>query len=200
MYVGATHANAIDFVNLQYDDTELIDYVKTLHTSARAWHSQNIIKDGMMWRSIVSVLNNEAGSNGTDKAFLEENNDVEFLGFVNVYNKANADRTIQAFYIVAIALFRYDQTNKRRVIGCVIAAQEMRSSTIQERLIQMVHYSSSAEMIPALSSSTSQGTTESPLMHFTWGDFYFHRLRPMLQHLILVSPAGHLEEDNPNSL
>ena len=50
MYVGATHANAIDFVNLQFDDIELIDYVKTLRTSARAWHSQNIIKDGMMWR------------------------------------------------------------------------------------------------------------------------------------------------------
>ena len=52
----------------------------------------------MLWRSIVSVLNNKAGSNGTGKAFLEEHNDVEFFSFVNVYNKANADRTIQAFH------------------------------------------------------------------------------------------------------
>ena len=138
IHVGATPANAIDFMNLQFDDIELINYVKTLRASARAWHSQNIIKHGMMWRSIVSVLNNEAGSNGTGKAFLEEHNDVEFLGFVNVYNKANADRTVQAFHIVAMALFRYDQTNKRTVIGCVIATQEMRCSMIQERLIQMV--------------------------------------------------------------
>ena len=58
IYVVATHTNVIDFMNLQYNDIELIDYVKTPHTSARAWHSQNIIKDGMMWRSIVSVLNN----------------------------------------------------------------------------------------------------------------------------------------------
>ena len=99
VYVGATHANAIDFVNLVFNDIELIDYVKTLDSSARAWPSQNIIKDGMMWRSIVSVLNNEAGSNDTGNAFLEEHNDVEFLGFVNVYNKANADRTIQAFHM-----------------------------------------------------------------------------------------------------
>ena len=106
-----------DFVNLQFNDIELIDYVKTLHLSARAWHSHNIIKDGMMWQSIISVLNNEAGSTGTGSAFLEEHNDVEFLGFVNVYNKANADRTIQAFHIVAMALFRYDRTNKRTVIG-----------------------------------------------------------------------------------
>ena len=61
IYVGATHADAIDFVNLQFNDIELIDYVKALRTSARAWHSQNITKDGIMWRSIVSVLNNEAG-------------------------------------------------------------------------------------------------------------------------------------------
>ena len=61
-----------------------------------------------MCRAIVSVLNNEEGSSGDAKAFLEQHNDVEFLGFVNVYNKANADRTIQAFYIVAMALFRFD--------------------------------------------------------------------------------------------
>ena len=119
-------------MNLQCNDIELIDYVKTLHSSARAWHSQNIIKDGMMRRSIVSVLNNKAGSTGTGTAFLEEHNDVELLGFINVYNKANADRTIQAFHIIAMALFRYDQTNKRTEIGCLIAAREMRSSTMHE--------------------------------------------------------------------
>jgi len=35
IYVGATHADAIDFVN----DIELIDYIKMLGSSARAWYS-----------------------------------------------------------------------------------------------------------------------------------------------------------------
>ena len=90
-------------------------------SSARSWHSQNISKDGMMWQSIVSVPNNEARS-WHCIAFLEAHKDVEFLGFVNMYNKANADRTIKAFYIEAIVLYRYNRNKKKTKIGRLIAA------------------------------------------------------------------------------
>ena len=70
----------------------------------------NIPKDGMMWRAITSVLNNESRSTGYGISFLKNHAyDVEFLGFVNVYVKPNAKRTIQAFSVVGMVLFHFSR-------------------------------------------------------------------------------------------
>ena len=71
IYVGASYAPAIDFISPKHDDIELIDYAQILCSRALLWHSQGIRRDGMMRRAIVLVLNNEEGSSGDAKAFLE---------------------------------------------------------------------------------------------------------------------------------
>ena len=112
IFVGSSQLPAEVFVRKEDDDIELIDYVESLGPNiARLWHSSKFPKDGMMWRAITSVLNNESRSSGYGMAFLKNHaDDVEFLGFVNVYVKPNAERTIQAFNVVGMVLFRFDHT------------------------------------------------------------------------------------------
>ena len=83
---GSSQLPAVEFVRKEDDDIELIDYVESLGPNiARLWHSSKFPKDGMMWRAITSVLNNESRSSGYGMAFLNHHvNDVEFLGFSNV--------------------------------------------------------------------------------------------------------------------
>ena len=86
IFVGLPDLPAVEFVWKEDDDIELINYVESLGpNTARRWHSSNISKDGMMWRTVTSVLNNKSRSTGYGLAFLKEHaDDVEFLGFVNV--------------------------------------------------------------------------------------------------------------------
>ena len=87
-----------------------------------------------MWRAVTSVLDNESRSTGYGLAFLKEHaNDVEFLGFVNVYIKPNAERTIQAFNVVGMVLFRFSRNTTE--LGSLVVSREMRNSSMQERLI-----------------------------------------------------------------
>ena len=59
-------------------------------------------------------------------AFLKEHADnVEFLGFVNVYTKANAERNIQAFNVVGMVLFRFSHNTTES--GSLVVAREMRN-------------------------------------------------------------------------
>ena len=70
-------------------------------------------------------------------AFLKEHaNNVKFLGFVNVYIKPNAERTIQAFNVVGMVLFRFSRSTME--LGSLVVSREMRNSSMQERLIQIV--------------------------------------------------------------
>ena len=70
-------------------------------------------------------------------AFLKNHaDDVEFLGFVNVYVKPNAERTIQAFNVVGMVLFRFEHNSTE--LGSLVVAHEMQNSSMQERLIQIV--------------------------------------------------------------
>ena len=90
-----------------------------------------------MWRAITSVLNNESRSTGYGMVFLKNHtDDVEFLGFVNVYVKPNAERTIQAFNVVRMVLFRFEHNTTE--VGSLVVAREMRNLSMQERLIQIV--------------------------------------------------------------
>ena len=90
-----------------------------------------------MWRAITSVLNNESRSSGYGMAFLKNHaDDVEFLGFVNIYVKPNAERTIQAFNVVGMVLFRFDHNTTE--LGSLVVAREMPNSLMQEHLIQIV--------------------------------------------------------------
>ena len=123
IYVGSSSLPAGLFINQEFDDIEFIDYGRILGSRAHLWHSQCISRDGMMRRAIDSVLNNEEGSSGYSHRFLEDHNDVEFIGFVNVYTKANSERSIQAFHIVAMALFRFDIPQSKTIIGSLISAR-----------------------------------------------------------------------------
>ncbi len=90
-----------------------------------------------MWCVIISVIKNESrkqAKNKTEQVLSEDG--VEFLGFVNMYTKADAARTIQAFHIVAMALFQFDSGSTD--IGHLLVAREMRDSSIKERLMQLV--------------------------------------------------------------
>ena len=84
------------------------------------------------------VLSPALHPSGHSHRFLDDHNDVEFIGFVNLYTKANSERSIQAFHIVAMALFRFDIPESKTIIGSLISAREMHKSTIQERLIQII--------------------------------------------------------------
>ena len=65
IFVGSSDLPALEFVRKEDDDIELINNVESLGpNTARLWHSSNISKDGMMWRAIMSVLNNESRSTG----------------------------------------------------------------------------------------------------------------------------------------
>ncbi len=72
-----------------------------------------------MWCVILSVIKNESRKQAENEAEqLLSKAGVEFLGFVNVYTKAEAACTIQAFHIVAMALFQFDagSTDIRRLL------------------------------------------------------------------------------------
>ena len=138
IFVGSSQLPAEVFVRKEDDNIELIDYLESLGPNiARLWHSSNIPKDGMMWSAITSVLNNESRSSGYGMDFLKNHaDDVEFLGFVNVYVKPNAERTIQAFNVIGMVLFRFEHNSTE--LGSLVVAHEMRNSSMQERLIQIV--------------------------------------------------------------
>ena len=61
---------------------------------------------------------------------------MEFLGFVNVYVKPTAERTIQAFNVIGMVLFCFSRNTTE--LGSLVVAREMRNSSMQERLIQIV--------------------------------------------------------------
>jgi len=138
IFVGSSQLPAVEFAQKKDDDIELINYVESLGpNTARLWHSSNIPKDGMMWRAITSVLNNKSRSTGYGLAFLKEHADeVEFLGFVNMYTMANTERTIQAFNVIGMVLFHFSSNTME--LGSLVVARKMRNSSMQERLIQIV--------------------------------------------------------------
>lgn len=138
IFIGSSHLGLLEFVSFAQDDIELIDFLSSMGETARVWHSSKLIKDGMMWRSITSVLVNESGSSGEALQFLTDHeSDVEFLGIVSVHTKPNVDRTITAFNIHSMMLLRYDKKGSFTEIGCIITSRDLLSSSMQERLVQI---------------------------------------------------------------
>ena len=68
---GSSVFSAKDLLLHLDDDIELVDYVQALDTFSKLWHSTQIPRDGMMWLSIIAVLNNEEILEGIGSQILD---------------------------------------------------------------------------------------------------------------------------------
>ena len=128
---------AIKLISEDHNDAELLSYVSSYNEKTCClWNSSRIAKGGMMGHAILSVIANSDGpqeERDTGEQFFHKAEDVEFLGFVEVYYKANADRLIAAFNITEMLLFSY--VPKWTDIRVATVSRDMKNSSIRERLV-----------------------------------------------------------------
>ena len=129
LQLASSEIPALDVINMNHDDIELISYGVTNGTAGKLWHSPRFVEDGMLSRAILSVFRN------TDDVDLPEpivGDKTEFLGFTEVHK--NRDNQIMAFNITAMLLFT--ENDDEIEISSAIVARDMGNSSMLERLIQ----------------------------------------------------------------
>ena len=140
IFIDSNRVPAIKFISEDHNGAELPSYVRSFdEKTCCLWHASRIAKGGMMWHAILSVIANSdrpQEERDTGEQFLHEAEDIELLGFFEVYYKENADRLIAAFNITAMLLFSY--VPKWTEIRVAIVSRDMKNSSILERLVQVL--------------------------------------------------------------
>ena len=127
--IASSEIQALEVINMNDDDIELISYGITNGKAGKLWHSPRLVKDGMLCRAIYCVYKNTVDKGSS---VPEIGDKTEFLGFTEVHKDRNNQVTV--FNITAMLLFT--EKGGEIEIESAIVARDMGNSSIIERLIQ----------------------------------------------------------------
>ena len=142
IYSMSTHAAAEEFVDVTWDDAELVNYIKTLSNRVcRLWHCSDLSSNSVLGRIITKMFLHSEESRSSDEDTLKEKvnnwlntNGMEFVGFVERYTRDEEQRKeVLSFQVSAFLMYHRVITNiegqEKTKIEAALASRKTQGSS-----------------------------------------------------------------------
>ena len=167
IYSMSTHAAAEEFVDVTWDDAELVNYIKTLSNRVcRLWHCSDLSSNSVLGRIITKMFLHSEEFRSSDEDTLKEKvnnwlntNGMEFVGFVERYTRDEGQRKeVLSFQVSAFLMYHRVITNierqKKTKIEAALASRKTRGSSAPN-----LEKQKSTKIEAALASREMQGSS-----------------------------------------